>query len=292
MSRMKKLMDSYKKNPMKAFQKQERRQLTRGGRLAQIRPAAAEEAKRDKRTKEIAKKQVEKATTKTKPKATTKTKPKTTTKTRTRTKTKTTKPTTTYTSKVDSLSKGLKKQLADLEKKYESTTGQLSTIKSQRREAARARRQAETRAEKQFNRMRSQYTDQLTGVQGRLTTAQGRYNQLSDDMLAQRSDFEGQLISQRDEFAQALADQEEAYRLAQQEYEEQQRLAMEARRVGERTSIANQMRAASADPRFQIGMQRPETYGTAQFKRRMDFRPTVFQGIQASQEQPVGGIYI
>jgi hypothetical protein len=78
MSRLKKLNRAYKKNPMKAFQKQQRRQLVKGGRLAAIRPAAAEEAKRDKRTKELVKKQVEKTVAKnkiTKPKPKPKPKP-------------------------------------------------------------------------------------------------------------------------------------------------------------------------------------------------------------------------
>lgn len=78
------------------------------------------------------------------------------------------------------------------------------------------------------------------------------------------------------------------------EFMEQQKLEMRRQRLGERTFMANQMRAASADPRFKIGVQSSggETYGTSQFKRRKDLRSAVFQGIQASTTPTIGGINI
>jgi len=225
-------------------------------------------------------------------KTTTRTKSKTKTKPKTGTKTKTPKTTQTpYDSQINSLTKSLQEQLDALNKKYAGSTSELSTIqgtlKSQRRAANQAARKAAKASEKQYGRLQSQYAAEAAA-------AQEQYNQ-------QMALFNADMLAQREAFDQAmfLRDQEaEQYRLEQErraaEFEEQQRLAMERQFVGAKTFAANQMRAASADPRFRIGVQSPgaETYGTSQFKRRQDLRPTIFQGIQPSATPTIGGINI
>lgn len=204
---------------------------------------------------------------------------------------KLTKPTTPSQEAITSLTKSLQKQLENLNQKYKGTSGQLSTIKGalkqQQKASTKAARKTAKAAKEQYRQMQSQYA-------AKSAAAQEMYNQqltaFNEEMLAQQEAFDEALFL-RDQSA-------EQYRLAQEqraaELEEQQRLQRERQLVGEKTFMANQMRAASADPRFKIGMQSPggETYGTSQFKRREDLRPTIFRGIQASTIPTIGGINI
>ena len=56
-----------------------------------------------------------------------------------------------------------------------------------------------------------------------------------------------------------------------------------------RTSIANQMRAASASPQLKFGGPESDVSGTGGFRRRKDLLSSVAQGI-ASRMVSIGGI--
>ena len=105
-------------------------------------------------------------------------------------------------------------------------------------------------------------------------------DQATEREMAAEQRFEDMMIEQRRADARAAAEREATQRRAA---------------VTQQTSIANQMRAASAQPQLKFGSANStgtNMYGTSPFKRRMDLVPSIAQGITNRLGTNYGGINV
>lgn len=195
-----------------------------------------------------------------------------------------TTPTTPYSEEIDTKTNNLQEQLKTLTDKYTSTTGQLSTIQGALQEQKDTAATAALEAEKRYKAMQKAARQAANKAQNRFNKAQSRYEAQS---AASAAAFNEQMAAREENFNQALSAQAA-------QFEEQMRLEMEQRALGERTFMANQLRASAADPSVKLGTPSVSgaAYGTNLFKRRKDFLSTVFQGIQPTMAATIGGINI
>jgi len=104
-------------------------------------------------------------------------------------------------------------------------------------------------------------------------------DQANERALAAEKMFQDLMISQQQAEARAAAEREAAQRRAE---------------ITQRTSMANQMRAASASPQLKLGSSESDRnmYGTTRFKRRSDIVSSVAKGIQNRLGNTLGGINV
>jgi hypothetical protein len=186
-------------------------------------------------------------------------------------------PTTQYSSQINSMASNLLAQQRAADQRY-------------------AQEQAARRAQEQAN---------LQAFNERFSQQQKAFD---DRFSQQQTNFQNMMIQFRDkanEQAMAAEKRVQDMMIAQKEAEERAAAAREAAaakaaadaaraKVTQQTTIANQMRAASASPQLKFGSTETGAgmYGTRPFKRRADLAPSVAQGITNRLGTNYGGINV